>query len=178
MEASDDRAKVLATKNVAQIVKQTGCIFKNEDSTIQAYKMTGYNLHNCIRMAQIETETRYLEMVKNFEHIKNVSMEMHEYYTNKVDNCLDKMCVLATFLQSVIHYEKLQEYIATNVTEVNGINTKYLLSHIALGCVSNSILQIEENYKIGKGLMNDCFLNETAIESGSEIDPPTTNKLV
>lgn len=161
MESSEKKDDVLSNKNITHDLSLLDCIFKYEDRTIQAYKMTGYNLHNCIRLAQIETETIYLDVVKNFEHIKNISLEMHEYYLNKVDNCLDKSCVIASLIQSVVHYEKLQEDIATNVTEINGINTKYLLAHIALGCVSNSVVQLEENYKIGKGLINDCFKNST-----------------
>lgn len=94
---------------------------------------------------------------------------MHEYYTNKVDNCLDKMCVIASLIQSVIHYEKLQEDIATNVTEINGINTKYLLANIALGCVSNSMAQVEENYNVGKNLIDDCLKNEVQNQSPTPV---------
>lgn len=168
MESLKRREDVLAGKNVTEILKMTDCIFKNEDDTIQAYKITGYNLHNCIRMAQIETETKYLDIIKNFEHIKNVSLVLNEYFSNKVDNCLDKTCIMNSLIQSVIHYEKLQEEISTNVTEINSINMKYLLSHIALGCVSNSMAQIEQNYNIGKNLVGNCFESEPLSEPRQE----------
>lgn len=126
-------------------------------STIQAYKTTGYNLHNCIRMAQINNEAKHLEIVKNFENIKQSSLRLYEFYNRHLDNCADNDCVMSSLIQSVIHYERLKEELSGNVTEVNNLSSRYLLSNIAMGCVANAINQVYDNYNIGKGLVDGCF---------------------
>lgn len=134
------------------------CINTREIETIRAYKMTGYNLHNCIRMAQIDTENKYLEILKNFENIKATALQHYNYYNKNLNNCVDVSCIMTTLIQSVIHYEKLQEELAGNVTEVNNLSSRYMLTNIAMGCVAKSINQVHENYKIGKGLVSACWV--------------------
>lgn len=39
----------------------------------------------------------------------------------------------------------------------NNLNVRYLVTSIAMNCVSNSLQQIHHNYSVGKELMARCF---------------------
>lgn len=148
------------------------CIIKKEINTVQAYKTTGYNLHNCIRMAQINTEAKHLEVVNNFENIKQSSLRFYEFYNRHLDNCADNDCVMSTLIQSVIQFEKLKEELSGNVTEVNNLSSRYLLTNIAMGCVASAINQVYDNYNIGKKLSDDCFIpSNNTVTNSTRISP-------
>lgn len=156
-ESENTLKKALEKKNFTSV----DCIIKNEISTIQAYKTTGYNLHTCIRMAQINTESQHLEIMKKFETIKLSCLRQYEYYNRHVENCVDTDCVLKSLIQSVIQVEKLREELAGNVTEINNLSSRYMMTNIAMGCVASAINQVYDNYNIGKGLVDGC-LNSTS----------------
>lgn len=143
------------------------CAINGEIATLKAYKITGYNLHNCIRSAQITTETKYGELVGNFEMIKNAALRLFDHYTSFLNNCIDTTCVMSTLIRSVVQYEKLQEELSGNVTEVNNLSSRYMMTNIAMGCVANSLTQVYDNYNIGKRLVSECFLpqNRTVVNN-------------
>lgn len=133
-------------------------MFKNEEETLKAYKFSGYNLHNCIRMAQNEMEGKYLKIIENFNNIKNMSIQAFGHYHRVMDNCVQASCVMSNLFRSIIDFERLKEDVATNVTEINNLSTRYVFSHIAMGCISACLAQISENYELGKNLVDECWL--------------------
>ncbi|KAL0281560.1 UNVERIFIED_CONTAM: hypothetical protein PYX00_002508 [Menopon gallinae] len=165
LECADKRNKALTMKNLKKLVSTLECMFKNEEDTLKAYKFTGYNLHNCIRMSQNEMEGKYLKVVENFNNIKNASMQAFSHYYRLMDNCVQTSCVLSTLFRSLIDYERLKEDVATNVTEINNLSTRYVFSHIAMGCISSSLTQISDNYEVGKNLVDKCLLDMNGTNS-------------